>query len=84
MRALDRIAALQPERVVAGHKKEALDDDPAAIAETRRYLEDVDRLSRECHNAREFFDAMLALYPDRLNPSALWFWGAQLLFPSGS
>jgi hypothetical protein len=25
---------------------------------------------------------MLDLYPERLNPSALWFWGAQPLFPA--
>lgn len=84
MRALDKVAALQPDRVVASHKNKALDDEPTAIGETRRYLEDVDRLSRECHTALEFFDAMLTLYPDRLNPSALWFWGAQVLFPPGS
>jgi len=84
MRALDKVAALQPDRVVASHKNKALDDDPTAIGETRRYLEDVDRLSRECHTALEFFDAMWTLYPDRLNPSARWFWGAQVLFPPGS
>jgi glyoxylase-like metal-dependent hydrolase (beta-lactamase superfamily II) len=82
MLALDKVAALQPDRVVASHKNPALDDDPTAIGETRRYLEDVDRLFQECHTALEFFDAMLTLYPDRLNPSALWFWGAQVLFPS--
>jgi glyoxylase-like metal-dependent hydrolase (beta-lactamase superfamily II) len=84
MRGLEKVAALQPDRLVASHKNKALDDDPAAIGETRRYLEDVDRLSRECRTALEFFDAMLELYPDRLNPSALWFWGAQVLFPPGS
>jgi glyoxylase-like metal-dependent hydrolase (beta-lactamase superfamily II) len=87
MSALDRVAALQPDRVVASHNNKvlddnkALDDDPKAIGETRRYLEDVDRLSWECHTALEFFDAMAKLYPDRLNPSSLWFWGAQVLFP---
>jgi glyoxylase-like metal-dependent hydrolase (beta-lactamase superfamily II) len=80
-RALDKVDALQPDRVVASHKNPALDDDPAAIGETRRYLEDTDRLSAECHSALEFFDAMVELYPDRLNPSALWFWGALVLFP---
>ena len=45
MSALDRIAALQPDRVVASHKNEALDDDPTVIGETRRYLEDIDCLS---------------------------------------
>jgi glyoxylase-like metal-dependent hydrolase (beta-lactamase superfamily II) len=79
--ALDQVAALQPDRVVASHKNPAFADDPRAIGETRRYLEDVERLSGECQGALDFFDAMLKLYPDRLNPSALWFWGAQALFP---
>ena len=29
------------------------------------------------HDAREFYDAMVRLYPDRKNRSALWFWGAR-------
>jgi len=29
-------------------------------------------------------DAMLKLYPNRLNPGALWFWGAKALFPEPS
>jgi glyoxylase-like metal-dependent hydrolase (beta-lactamase superfamily II) len=80
--ALDTIAALKPRRVVASHKNPALDDDPNAIDETRRYLVDVERLSRTSHNALEFYNAMLKLYPERLNPTALWFWGAQVLFPA--
>src|SRR6516164_6751885 len=42
--ALDQVAALQPDRVVASHKNPAFADDPRAIGETRRYLEDVERL----------------------------------------
>ena len=81
MFAVPDVAALRPRYVVAGHKNKALDDDPRAIGETRRYLEDAERLVGSCHTARTFFDAMVKLYPDRLNPSALWFWGAQVLFP---
>jgi len=82
--ALDTIAALKPRRVVASHKNPALNDDPKAIEETRRYPEDVPRLSGRSRNALalEFYNAMLELYPDRLNPTALWFWGAQALFPT--
>ncbi len=80
--ALNTIAALQPRRVVASHKNPALDDDPKAIAETRRYLEDVERLSQNTHSALEFYNAMIELYPERLNPTALWFWGARVLFPA--
>lgn len=79
--ALDTIAALQPRKVVASHKNPALDDNPAAIEETRTYLQDAERLSRTCTSALEFYNAMMKLYPKRLNPSALWFWGARVLFP---
>jgi glyoxylase-like metal-dependent hydrolase (beta-lactamase superfamily II) len=80
--ALDTIAALRPHRVVASHKNPTLDDDPNAIAETRRYLEDVERLSRSTHGALEFYNAMIELYPERLNRTALWFWSARVLFPA--
>jgi glyoxylase-like metal-dependent hydrolase (beta-lactamase superfamily II) len=82
LEALDTIAALQPRKVVASHKNPALDDDPKAIDETRSYLQDAERLSRTSQSALEFYTAMLELYPERLNPSALWFWGAQVLFPT--
>jgi glyoxylase-like metal-dependent hydrolase (beta-lactamase superfamily II) len=79
--ALDTIAALQPRKVVASHKNPALDDDPATIEETRTYLQDAQHLSRTCKSALEFYNSMLELYPKRLNPTALWFWGARVLFP---
>jgi glyoxylase-like metal-dependent hydrolase (beta-lactamase superfamily II) len=82
MKALDLVAGLQPRYVVAGHKNDALDDDPKAIAETRQYLEDAERLAGKSATGLEFFDAMVELYPGRLNRSALWFWGAQVLFPA--
>ena len=59
-----------------------LKDDPKIIAETRRYLEDAERLIGTTHTALDFYNAMIELYPDRLNPSALWFWGAKTLFAS--
>ncbi|HTE83800.1 MAG TPA: hypothetical protein VK821_03635 [Dehalococcoidia bacterium] len=74
------IAALRPQHVVAGHKNKALEDDPRTIGETRRYLEDAERLIGSRHTALEFYNSMMELYPDRLNPSALWFWGAKALF----
>jgi glyoxylase-like metal-dependent hydrolase (beta-lactamase superfamily II) len=81
MAALNTIAALEPRKVVASHKNPSLDDDPKAIEETRRYLEDVERLSRTSQTALEFYHAMMERYPERLNPTALWFWGARALFP---
>lgn len=80
MKALDMVAALQPRNVVAGHRNKDLPDDPKTIEETRRYLEDAERLIAKSKTAREYYDAMIKLYPDRLNPGAVWFWGAQALF----
>jgi glyoxylase-like metal-dependent hydrolase (beta-lactamase superfamily II) len=80
MKAVDMVAALQPIHVVAGHKNKALKDDPKIVAETRRYLEDAKRLIGTSHSALEFYNAMIEVYPERLNPSALWFWGAKTLF----
>jgi glyoxylase-like metal-dependent hydrolase (beta-lactamase superfamily II) len=70
--ALDTIEALQPRAVIAGHKKPERDDSPLIIAETRQYIRDFDRLAQTAATARELYDQMLQLYPDRANPGALW------------
>jgi len=78
---LATVSALQPKHVVAGHKNKALSDDPKAIEETRRYLEDAKKTMATSHTALEFYDGMTKLYPDYLNRSAVWFWEAKPLFP---
>jgi hypothetical protein len=70
--ALDRVEALQPRFVVAGHKRPERADDPRIIEETRQYLRDFDRVAESTATARELYDQVLALYPNRLNPGALW------------
>jgi glyoxylase-like metal-dependent hydrolase (beta-lactamase superfamily II) len=70
--ALDRLEALKPRAVIAGHKIPENDDDPRNIAETRQYLRDFNRLDDATTTARELYDAMLKLYPDRANPGSLW------------
>jgi glyoxylase-like metal-dependent hydrolase (beta-lactamase superfamily II) len=79
LQALDRVAALKPRSVVAGHKNKDLPDDPAAIEETRRYLLDAIRLLGQNPTAREYFDQMTALYPERLNPGPVWYGALGLL-----
>ncbi len=69
---LDKLEALKPKAVVAGHKVPGNDDDPRIIAETRQYLRDFNRLNAATTTAREFYDAMLQIYPDRVNPGSLW------------
>jgi len=70
--ALDTIESLKPRAVVAGHKKPEKEDNPRIIEETRQYLRDFERLTRLTTTARELYDRMLELYPNRANPGALW------------
>lgn len=79
--ALDKVAALQPRAVVAGHKNKDLPDDPAIIDQTRDYLLNAGRLLAEKLSPREYFDAMIALYPDRLNVGPVWYTAVSLLTP---
>ena len=55
--------------------------------ETRQYLRDFNRLNTATTTARELYDGMLEIYPDRIKPSSLWSavntakrqpWGIQL------
>jgi glyoxylase-like metal-dependent hydrolase (beta-lactamase superfamily II) len=69
---LDKLEALKPEAVIAGHKVPENEDDPCIIAETRQYLRDFNRLNAVTTTARELYDAMLEIYPDRVNPGSLW------------
>jgi glyoxylase-like metal-dependent hydrolase (beta-lactamase superfamily II) len=70
--ALDKIDALKPSAVVAGHKIPGNDDSPKNVEETRQYIRDFIRLNDATKTARELYDRMLELYPDRANPGSLW------------
>jgi glyoxylase-like metal-dependent hydrolase (beta-lactamase superfamily II) len=70
--ALDTIESLLPRAVIAGHKRADRTDDPRIIEETRQYIRDFDRIVETANTARELYDQMLALHPDRVNPGALW------------
>jgi glyoxylase-like metal-dependent hydrolase (beta-lactamase superfamily II) len=70
--ALDQIDALKPLAVVAGHKIPGNNDSPRNVEETRQYLRDFIRLNETTKTARELYDKMLELYPDRANPGSLW------------
>ncbi|WP_371648875.1 MULTISPECIES: MBL fold metallo-hydrolase [unclassified Streptomyces] len=76
---IDRIAALNARHVVAGHKNRDLPDDPKILDETRQYLRDTIRLLAEEPTPLEFFDQMMELHGDRINPGPLWYSGLGLL-----
>ena len=79
--ALDTAQTLNPATVIAGHKDPRAFDNPAQIQATRRYLTDARRLLQLAESAEVFYQAMLHLHPNRLNPGALW--GAAItLFPT--
>ncbi len=77
--ALDKVAALKPRAVVAGHKNKDLPDDPAILDRTRDYLLNARRLLAEKLSPREYFDEMTSLYPDRLNVGPVWYTAVSLL-----
>jgi hypothetical protein len=58
--------------VIAGHKVPANSDAPGNIGETRKYLQDFNRLEDETTTARQLYDGMLKIHPNRANPGSLW------------
>jgi glyoxylase-like metal-dependent hydrolase (beta-lactamase superfamily II) len=70
--ALGKLESLEPRTVIAGHKVPGNDDAPGNIGETRKYLQDFDRLAGATTSAQELYDAMLKLYPNRANPGSVW------------
>jgi glyoxylase-like metal-dependent hydrolase (beta-lactamase superfamily II) len=72
LRALDKIEALHPTAVVAGHGVLDPDSSPRHIAETRRYLRDFLAARGRTSTALELYQTMLGLHPARVNPGSLW------------
>ena len=71
--AIDKVEALKPRHIVAGHQNKQFDDDAErTIAETRRYLDDADELLRTENTAVDFFNAMVERYPNHLGRTVLW------------
>ena len=78
--AIDKIEALKPGHIIAGHQNRQLDDDAErTIAETRRYLDDADQLLRTEATAVGFFNAKIERYPNHLARTVLWA-GASALY----
>ena len=79
--ALDTAETLKPATIIAGHKDPRAFDNPSQIQATRRYLSDARRLLQTSESAQVFYEAMMRLHPNRINPGALW--GAAItLFPA--
>lgn len=61
--ALDRIDALNPSVVVAGHKKPGALDVPEIVGQTRQYLIDFAEAKRSAGSDEELFETMVEKYP---------------------
>ena len=72
LRALDKIEALHPKTVIAGHGVLDPDSSPRHIEETRRYLRDFNASAARTSTTMELYQTMLALHPNRVNPGSLW------------
>jgi glyoxylase-like metal-dependent hydrolase (beta-lactamase superfamily II) len=77
--ALDRVAALHPTHVVAGHKDATRPDDPSTIDETRAYLDEALKILDVSSTRREFFTRIIERFPDRVNPTTTWLSASRLL-----
>ena len=66
---------------MASHKNKDRDDDAArVIAETRRYLDDVEQALETCANATDFFHTMIERHPDRIHGATTLWAGAKSLY----
>jgi glyoxylase-like metal-dependent hydrolase (beta-lactamase superfamily II) len=70
--ALDKIESLKPHAVIAGHKRPTNEDSPRIIEQTRQYIRDFDKIAGTTTTALELYNNIIKLYPDRVNPGALW------------
>jgi hypothetical protein len=73
-RALDAVAALEADTLIAGHRNPLAADDDARrqIGECRRYLADFEAALERSSAPAELIDRMTAAYPDLANPYTLW------------
>ena len=72
--SIDKIAALAPRIVVAGHKAPGTPDDDLAelITGSKQYIIDFDEAAEASASREEIVDKMLAVHGDRGNVFTLW------------
>jgi glyoxylase-like metal-dependent hydrolase (beta-lactamase superfamily II) len=70
--ALDTIESLHPRTVIAGHQRAGRDDGAKIIGETQQYIRFFDQIAEETDTAEDLYEQVLAIFPNRINPDALW------------
>ena len=83
VRALDAVAALEADIIIAGHRSPQAPDDDARrqIGECRRYIADFEAALERSTAPAELIERMTAAYPDLANPYTLWVAAYDLLGP---
>jgi glyoxylase-like metal-dependent hydrolase (beta-lactamase superfamily II) len=66
------IASLEPQTVIAGHKRPGAVDATANLNATIKYIEVFGELVSKTGSREQLFKAMMKAYPDWVNPFALW------------
>lgn len=67
LKSLEKLAALEPETVVAGHKKPDLANTPEGLEFTRRYLARFEKAVSEAANAEELIAIMRDAFPNAID-----------------
>lgn len=75
---LTELQTLNPDIVVAAHRRQDATDDAQVLADTIAYLQDADRVLATGPRAAQFVEHMLAAHPTRLNVTTLLY-GAVVL-----
>ena len=73
-RALDAVAELDADTLIAGHRNPQAPDDDARrqIAESRRYIADFEAALEHSSTPAGLIDRMTTAYPNLANPYTLW------------
>lgn len=65
--AIDELAALEPEIVVAGHSRPGLPDDPSSLSYSRGYIDFWLEATRKAKNSAELRAMVIEAYPDSID-----------------
>ena len=66
----DLISAGRSSRLAAAELGDA--DSPENIGKTRRYIEDFSAAVEKAYNFTDLYEAMVAVYPGRVNRAVIW------------